>query len=56
MNKNLFENIYKAGQNSRLQEYSYDMNAFKQPENIIEEIREIFSNLFNKVKQIKLTN
>ena len=27
MNKNLFENIYKAGQNSRLQEYSYDMNG-----------------------------
>ena len=30
--------------------YSYDMDAFKQPENIIEEIREIFTNLVNKVK------
>lgn len=30
--------------------YPYDMEAFKQPENIIEEIREIFTNLANKVK------
>ena len=51
------EQIYtlKPAKNSNFK-YSYDMNAFKQPENIIEEIREIFSNLFNKVKQIKLTN
>lgn len=30
--------------------YSYDMGAFKQPENIIEEIREIFTNLVNKMR------
>lgn len=32
--------------------YSYDMEAFKQPENIIEEIREIFTNLVNKMRLI----
>lgn len=32
-------------------EYSYEMkNVFKEPENIIEEIREIISNLANKLK------
>lgn len=37
---------------SRNFEYSYEMkNVFKQPENIIEEIREIISNLANKMKQ-----
>ena len=30
--------------------YSYEMEVFKQPENIIEEIREIFTNLASKVK------
>ena len=33
-------------------DYSYKIEEFKQPENIIEEIREIFSNLINKVKYI----
>ena len=32
--------------------YAYDMKAFKQPENIIEEVKEIFTNLVNKVKII----
>ena len=30
--------------------YSYEMQVFKQPENIIEEIREIIENLISKVK------
>lgn len=30
-------------------EYSYKINEFKEPQNIIEEIRQIFSNLANKV-------
>lgn len=30
--------------------YSYEMQVFKQPENIIEEIREIIENLINKVR------
>lgn len=32
--------------------YSYDMQAFRQPENIIEEIKEIFTNLSNKIKYL----
>ncbi len=32
--------------------YSYDMKEFKEPENIIEEIREIFTNLSNKIKYL----
>ena len=32
--------------------YSYEMEVFKQPENIIEEIREIFINLANKIRLI----
>lgn len=32
--------------------YSYDMKEFKEPENIIEEIREIFANLSNKIKYL----
>lgn len=32
--------------------YSYEMEVFKQPENIIEEIREIFKNLVNKIRLI----
>lgn len=32
--------------------YSYKMDEFKQPQNIIEEIKEIFSNLVKKVKYI----
>lgn len=35
--------------------YSYDMEVFRQPENIIEEIREIFANLANKVKILSET-
>lgn len=32
--------------------YSYKIDEFKQPQNIIEEIKEIFSNLVKKVKYI----
>jgi len=32
--------------------YSYKIDKFKQPQNIIEEIKEIFSNLVKKVKYI----
>lgn len=32
--------------------YSYKMDEFKQPKNIIEEVKEIFSNLVKKVKYI----
>ena len=32
--------------------YSYDMQSFKEPENIIEEIRGIFTNLSNKIKYL----
>ena len=48
------EEIYtlKPAKNSNF-EYSYEMkNVFKQPENIIEEIREIISNLVNKLELI----
>ena len=30
--------------------YTYEMLVFKEPENIIEEIREIFANLSNKIE------
>ena len=33
-------------------DYSYNREEFKQPENIIEEVREIVSNLFNKVRYL----
>lgn len=33
-------------------EFSYQIDKFKQPENIIEEIRELFQNLARKVKYI----
>lgn len=48
------EEIYtlKPAKNSNF-EYSYEMkNVFKQSENIIEEIREIISNLVNKLELI----
>lgn len=32
--------------------YAYDMKEFKQPENIIEEIREIFANIIGKATQL----
>ncbi len=32
--------------------YSYKINEFKQPQNIIEEVKEIFNNLIKKVKYI----
>ena len=50
-NVGLPEEIYilKPAKSSNFN-YAYDMQMFKQPENIIEEIREIFTNLTNKVK------
>ena len=33
-------------------EYSYKINEFKQPENIIEEIKDIFKNIERKIKYI----
>ena len=42
----------KPAKNSNFQ-YTYEIkDTFKQPENIIEEIREIISNITNKAKQI----
>ena len=41
----------KPAKNSNF-EYSYKLNEFKEPENIIEEIRQIFKNLINNLRQI----
>lgn len=47
------EEIYtlKPAKNSNFN-YSYSINEFKQPENIIEEIKEMFNNITRKVKYI----
>lgn len=52
-NIGLPQEIYtlKPAKNSNFN-YSYKMDEFKQPQNIIEEIKEIFSNLVKKVKYI----
>lgn len=49
-NIGLPEEIYKLkpAKNSNF-EFSYNMQVFKEPQNIIEEILEIFKNLYNKV-------
>ena len=50
-NIGLPEEIYtlKPAKNSDFG-HSYEMEVFKQPENIIEEVREIITNLMNKIK------
>lgn len=47
------EQIYtlKPAKNTNF-EYSYKIDEFKQPQNIIEEIRQIFKNLIDKIKYI----
>ena len=52
-NIGLPEEIYtlKPAKNSNFK-YSYEMEEFKQPENIIEEIKEIIDNLKNKLSMV----
>ena len=53
-NIGLYPEVYtlKPAKNSNF-EYSYKLNEFTEPENIIEEIRQIFKNLVNNLKQMK---
>ena len=60
MNKKIQSNIGKIGLPSEIYqlkpakesnfEYSYPLEYFKEPENIIEEIRELINNITNKIK------
>lgn len=48
------EDIYtlKPAKNSDFQ-YSYKIDEFHEPQNIIEEVRQMFTNVINNIKRIK---
>ena len=48
------EEIYtlKPAKNSDFQ-YSYKIDEFNEPQNIIEELRQMFTNVINNIKRIK---